>query len=687
MAMRSIRLCGTRRCGLVVSRRWFRLPEASKAIQETAQREEIPVGAYGIINSERNTFVDGHLRPYISNMVTPADFRRNVRDSFNMHHKRRRLKSSSQGRAQGLFCILLHALHYCCLPRDRLVGTTKYMKDAIRREVVFNSKSGVQWDEMVEEVSVRDPALKSNTLKLISLYQYGDSEIPLPSLRDSDWQSVQLALAAVLYHAPELSYEVIVKSISSMLSSKITNAYNTINGLPRVPTFIMRDILERIPKSDLETDLLLELYPLLKGSDSSFQTLRNLVHFTKIYHVSRLEQLVRNIVNQEKLSDYEWNTLVFDIGDTAHNIQSKEFSFALLRSQRVILEHIRVHDGNVTAPGYLGMALSLSGVSSTRSKQFYNSSMGHIRTDEEREQFKRVTLKLSESPNELVENFNQTILDSKDDLTLWDEFLQASFERDVNIQYDNELLESHLASPKIKSKSTILSKMSAEEIFAKSSELDNKSLSILFKKLYQHEEPISIFPSGHDCARYLFQSLANPSRQIVGQVLYGESKLDPEGALDRYRSMLSKYCDGFPNEKCLLSLMVPSLALPGLKWARIASSRTAVYEFRKFVHPTQDCASLIPSTNLWKTYILLCGRYGYHEELSEVFEIWETLRYVPDRQTLSMFLGAFPNHMGERIRDHGVEHLSPNDYDEISRDVWDWPSTKEIAFWRDRMNK
>jgi hypothetical protein len=671
------------RLALFLSRA-YRVGQLTRSRQETAIREGISVGDYEIIGSEKNSLVHG-LHPFVANMVTLNDFRRNVVDSNNMRSKRR-FKNQRKGKVQSLFCILLHSLHYACLSSEKVIGPTKYFSDAVRNEVKNNTRSSSTLSEILETEKSQNNLFDTQVDELISLYMFGDSEIPsFEAAKPQRLRDVQISYAALRLHAPELSFNDLQSLISSVIARTAANAYRSLNELENVPTFIKRDIIERIPKSDFELHIMLKLYEDLEGEDTSLVVLRSLIHFTKLYHLSRLEPLIRRIISQEKLSDHELNRLVFEIADNPQKIISKEFSFVIIRSQRVIIDHVKSHDGSVSAFGYFGMALSLSDVSVSRSRQFYELGCENVQSEMDSELQKRVLLKISETPDVLIDTLNQSLSDSPDE-RLWDDFLRFTY--DLNVQHEPELLDNQLKSNKLSSKSALLNKLNLHDIITKSTDLDNRSLSILLRKLYKNIEPISIFPSGLHCARYVFQILSNPTRPIIGEILYGESKEDPEGAWSRYRTYLEKYCDGFPNEKCLLSLIVPSISVRGLKWDNVLASRIAVHEFRKFVNPrsSAQCSSLIPSKHLWRSYILLCGRLQYHDEISEIFEIWDNLRYVPDRCTLGMLLGAVPDYMGDRIREHGVEHLCPESYDEITTDVWDWPSKKEIAHWREQMS-
>lgn len=664
---------------LQLVRRNYRALGLSESRQQKTLREGISFADYQIINSEKNSMVH-NLNPHVANMVTLHDFRRNVIDDHQMRQTRR-FKNLRKGRTQSLFCLLLHSLHFTCLPRDKITGSIKYTSDALRNEIKNNTRSPMPLSELWSVMKSRDPNLEEKTKECISWYMYGDSKTGGGDISSSD---VSLALAALLYHSPEMTYPTVLNCVSSVISTDVTGAYRSLEGIA-APLFIKRDIIGRSPKSDLELRIIYQLYEELNGTDTSFNLLKSLIHHTKLYDVKKLEELSRMIVAQEKLTDHEWNTLVLAIADNHHMINSKEYSLVLLRSQRILLDHMRQHGGKVMASGYLGMCLSLHKLSPSRSKQFYELSSVHLKTRGDHELYQRVSLRLSETPELLAENLNESLAGTSDEGALWNDFYQFAYDLDITIKNDAELMTSQMKSS-IASKATLIDRMPLGRVINESRNLDNKSVSVLIRKLYQHSGPISNFPSGSHCARYIFRALSNPTRPIVGQMIYGESKSDPQGAFDRYRTFVGEFCGGFPNDKCLLSLLVPALAIQGLRWGDVPAVQIAVHEFRKFVNPVStDHASLIPTIQLWRTYILVCGRFKLNDEISEIFDLWEMLRFVPDRKTLGMLLGAFPNRMGNRIREHGVEHLSPETYDEMSTDVWDWPSEKDINLWREQM--
>lgn len=679
---------------LLLFTRGYKLHHMTQSQQEYALQEQIAICDYKVLKTETNKIMSGTLNPIVANMVTLADFRRNVKDGHNLRTIRR-FKNTKKAKLQSSFCLLLHTLHYACLPMDKHTGTTNYFRNKIYNEIGnnLNLRTPKKIQEMVKKCRSQDPDLEKKVIQCLALYMYGDSTLSIHlSNSSASLSNITAALSGVLTELGPSRFSDLLGWISCIMASNVTDACCALRGQSSIPLFISKDILERTPRSDYEVELLIELYQRLDCDNCSIKILENLICSTKLHKHESLEALVNLIVEKEKVLSLEnLNKLVFLIGERTHKVKSKQYAFTLIRCQRVLIDSVEDGVSSVNATGYFGMAQSLSGASMSRARLFLEQGQKVMETKEDHLLMQRTKLALSGSKYELYDNFNSTRFGTATDGQLWSDFFQLSHDfgalterRSVDFVQQQRGISTLQAS-----QGPVVRTLPLELLLQMDSGFGNSSICALISKLYQKTTSLKSLKTGADAARHVFSSLSQPTRSVVGEVLLGESYIDPSQAYTRFTKFVNRYCDGVPNEKCLMSLLFPALNHSGLKWENRKAPQLAVHEFRKAVKMRLDDRSkpLLASEELWRTYILLCGRCDYQYELTEVFEAWEQLRFSPDKKTLGMLLGAVPDGVGERIRSHGVKYLCPDTHDEIETDVWDWPSKKEIGHWRHTITK
>jgi hypothetical protein len=696
---------------------------------QRSKEEQIPYVDYAILQREKSLF--SHIGGDDHSITSLPHFFQTVRDAYSSNSETRQIKSlrrrRSEEKVEALFVLLLNSLHYSHVSGTDLDGYSSKIQSEL---VVYSGKKNMQGTSKRE--------LFHNVRLLAGLYlngndekRYGITKSSAPEALSNVTMALSLLLSLKVYEFYEVQ-----NWIGCISALTVTDACFAVYGAYGIPLCILNDILMRVPKSKYEVELMIEIYQSLTVSKPlQFASIENIVHYIKIYSIESLPEFVDLLTSKQSLSEAELNKLMCLIADTSmtsFNLQeqnNKLYLTRIIQSQKFIYEKLLSKGKDLNNLGTLSISLSILPVSRERSKQLFKSiHRNDLIGKREIELYNILRLTLEESPNRMIEIIDSIIGTNELTFKVWNHFIISMNEYDTNLLRASNaktLMKKYSGYPFISHSQNELQKKlgSVDEIIStfngQSNFFDNRSISNVLRKLYDassrsFDDPspksyTTLFASNISYARYIFSQISNPSMGIIGQVLLGESQLDPASAYERYVHYLTHGPSSTPNENFLKSLLIPSILNPRLKWQESNgsvrfSTQIAVHEFRQVYHisnhNTQESSSpssTFPTNTLWWYFIMLCGRSNYQDELSEILPFWESINFTPSRKTLAMLLGALPAGNGEMIRKHAVTYLShetqralpgSSETEQVESQLftsYPWPTTVEIEYWREKM--
>ena len=692
-------LCRHQRASLIsISRRSFTLHHLNKSDQRKVMLELVPYCDYSILKRKKNLFTE-ELHPYLRKVTTVGDYIRNVND-FHHSKKVRTFTRSKKNKFEAIFSIILHALHYACANTSAVPKSFLKLSHNLPQEVEYILKS-TKSSQFLKQAHELDPNFQKEVAQLVNLYSYGDTKLSFDTRKIDQklLKNIEISYAALLLQLDNRhEFQHLLQWISSIMAPTVTDCCQSLTGLSTFPNVVIKDVLLREPTSEYEFDLMFDLFQHYAEVNTVFSEvlIKNMIHFANRYKFTKLEELVQIILTKSSQSDDAMlNRLVCSLADLGEMKSSRNHYLSVLNAQRLIIDKILERKGEIAPLGYLGIARGLIPLSPQRAGKFLLFVLDQKLTTEESQLASIIKLKLSQSPDTLIRTFDSTMgdvtLEKSPDL--WKELF-------INLEHFNLLNEQNslgflkkVETPQFSdAKNELLSHLDLNDILEKTITMNNRSLGIILDKLYRSKKHFHVFGEGYNYARHIFHYISSPSRSTVGVVLLGESFENPPQAYDLYLSLLEKHCDNIPNEKCLLSLLIPPYLDPTLKWGNRYASQIAVHEFRKHCKRSLDDVegTIIPSNSLWKPYVKLLGRCNYQDELSEVMKLWEDLNVIPERETLAMLLASLPVGVGESKRRHAVKYLVPNEDSGQIQDLsetpnWDWPDDHELYFQREKI--
>jgi len=669
-----------------------------------------------ILQRKKNAVIT-KISDNVMRLTSIDDYVRNVKTIYNPNSKVRKFTPTRKRKLEATFSLLLHSLHYACLGPGVIFQQSQEMASSLPEEVEhnINSKKSKKYrlengDPLNSAVGTlktirnKDPSFEVKVNQLLSLYKYGQTRYS-SNMYVSDGKllaNVHISLASLISSISHDScgyfFQDVLKWISSVMAQNVTDSCYSLTGLKTFPNFIIKDILLRNPRSEYEFDLMFEFYQLYCKATHCIpeQVVTNLIQASNRFKFSKLKNILEMAIDRIPCAnDIILNRLICAISNVGEAKNTRDHYLSILASQRLIVDFILQKKGSISPLGYLGIAQGLLPLSPERSNRVlgFAKCQGEL-TPEENKLANIVRLRLSESPELLIQNFDKTVLDDTNskDSAIWEELFHnlKKFEL-LNEENSARFMKkfNHGYLPKA---ATELSPFrTLDDIFQNGTPMNNKSLCAILKKLYESKEnQFEVFGAGYHFARHIFNNIVSPDRSIVGTVLFHESFRDPVGAYDLYNKLLSDHCEDIPNEKCLLSLILPGYLNPTLRWQNRFASQIAVHEFRKHCKKSLDDVdgTFVPSNSLWKPYLKLLGRFNYQDELADVLKTWEDLKIVPERETLAIYLAALPGGIGDAKRKHAVKYLVSNEPQELSETpTWDWPDEHEIEIQRAYIHK
>lgn len=682
-----------------VSRRAFTIYNLNKSIQKTAMLEKIAYCDYTVLRKRRN-LVSEELHPYLTKITSVNYFLRNVKDLYNPNSKVRTYTKSRKRKLEATFSIFLHSLHFACLGSNKVPKRFIKIFSKIPEDIKFNINSKKSPSELINQARELDKKFDNNLNELISLYYHGDTDLKVDKslITGNALQTLRLSYGALLLELGD-KYNVnhLMKWISSLMADNVSDCCHSLAEESNFPGFIIKELLLRPPTSEYEFDLMFEFFNKYVESTSMVSEIivQNIFRSANRYKFNKLDDIVKILLTKTSdISDQFLEDIICLMASLEESKNSRDHYLHILSSQRLLVDAILERKGEITSLGYLGIAHGLLPLSIPRAHKFFEFALDRgLSSPREEKLASIVRLKLSRSPETLIQNFDHTMGDvalSKDP-EIWKELLLSLQKFDLLNEENSKGFVKRLKGADFdEARTELLPYQSLNEIEKFDSSLNNKSVAIILEKLYRSKETLPIFGAAYNYARQIFNHITSPSRSIVGAVLLGESFHNPEEAYDLYNRLLERHCDRIPNERCLNSLILPAYMDSSLKWENRLASQIAVHEFRKHCKRSVDDieGTLIPSNAIWKSYIKLLGRCNYQDELSEIIKLWENLKFTPERETLAMLLGILPEGMGESKRQHASKYLvsDKSELEGILEDPqWEWPESYELNYWRDRI--
>lgn len=695
--------CRHPRASLVwISRRAFTIHNLNKSIQKTAMLEDIAYCDYTILRKSRFGPITEELHPYLIKITSLADFVRNVKNSYNSNSKVRTYTKSKKRKLESIFSMFLHSLHFACLGSKKVPKRFRRIMREIPEDIKYNISLSPH--ELLDQAQKFDKNFEKNVHKLITLYLYGDTDLMIDRNRigPEALEIVKVSYAALLSQlGDKYNCRHIMKWISSLMAHNVSDCCHSLIAESEFPGFIIKNLLLRAPTSEYEFDLMFEFYNKYIKSTSIVPEIivQNLVRSANRYKFEKLDDIVKILLTKiSAVSDEYLENIVCLMADLEESKNTRDHYLHILSSQRLLVDAILGRKGKMTPLGYLGIAHGLLPLSTARANKFLEFATDQgFSSPREENLASIVRLKLSQSPEALIHNFDQTMGDLKlsKDTRIWKELLLSLEKFDLLNEDNSKGFAKRLQGRQYgEAKTELLPHQPLDQLLEGEPTLNNKSLGIILKKLYKTNEPLPIFGTGFNYARQIFNHISSPSRSIVGTVLLGESFHNPQEAYNLYKRLLEAHCDNEPNERCVISLIIPAYTDRTLRWDNRLASQIAVHEFRKHCKRSIDDieGSFIPSNSLWKPYIKLLGRYNYQDELSEIMKLWGDLKITPERETLAMLLASLPEGMGESKIKHASKYLvtdrDPQELEGILEEPqWEWPEDYELKYWRGRILK
>ncbi|KAK6205657.1 uncharacterized protein RJT21DRAFT_138042 [Scheffersomyces amazonensis] len=325
---------------------------------------------------------------------------------------------------------------------------------------------------------------------------------------------------------------------------------------------------------------------------------------------------------------------------------------------------------------------------------------------------------LSESPEELLRNFNLASESYNNSASLWLIFLMKL--KDFKLL--TPLRSKRVLTEILKRKDSLIL---TKDIFAVLMEpinelkdfneminlLDNQLTSRLrsiilpkyIKILYDnHNMDVQLlrFPWDKDntdnlgtldYARHIYYDcIKHKSVNTIATMLKGEAMAAPAGVYGIYKEQLIDK-DIKPNEGCLEALISASSQSSNglLIWDDVYAPQVAISEFNRLTGEI-NCSNFI-----WRTYIRMLAKYRYIHELAGIIQQWEQSQFIPDQYSLLLLLASLPIEHSrryiahfEKVRENttliDINPSGSNSDSDSDSSSWPWPTFEELELFKAR---
>lgn len=413
--------------------------------------------------------------------------------------------------------------------------------------------------------------------------------------------------------------------------------------------------------------------------------------------------------------------------NTPDNLSSSSFG-GVVGAQENTTKYL-VGQHGLTQRGYMGIVVAVANENTAKAKKLFEIAQKHH--PEHTTEFHFVNIYLATTPELLFQAFNIAAAQYPALASLWYIFARKLLGFHLLTEKRSQKLLREVLSRKDKlliSKDLILLLLGPidtvsgiEKFIATLKEYDlfvsfevsimKKYMALLFKygldvSIHKpHMDRIYRNSSNIACARYLYSISTWKTTSCISIMLNGEVDHQPENLYQLYRQELTSLSRGqskagildenfqrdeifdpfcsplsqlpvLPSEGCLVALLRASTKATGalLRWGKLFALQVAVHEFKKYVctsasHPNTPC--IYPSNKLWCIYLYALHHAGYILELADVIRWWESIRFIPEQETLTVLLLMLPAEVSERHIQHAMA-VSAGD------NPWPWPSIEKV---------
>lgn len=547
----------------------------------------------------------------------------------------------------------------------------------------------------------------------------------------------------------------LLKWSRSILSGNVTSACTSLTNLIDIPGFVVGDILLRTPMSKQELHLQLDLWQNFKHSirvsyhekvGHLRMILNNLIFYTVHLDIEKLPGFITEtcafftnprashhtkLFTNDYINKLMWKVPFYYV-ESAMTKNSSADMVMVIKAQETMSKYLGRTQGSpdLSLEGSMGVVLAISHMSFSKARSLFNISRDkhftrrHHLQRKELLSFNFVRIMISETPDELLNAFNEAATDSKHVSTIWLGFIKKllSFEL-LTPQRSEQVLEKLLdiSDDILMTKNIILHLMvpltsnNHFETFVKRmnqhgnwvvpkfrSILIEKYMIVLYNNLQapvdpeifrilipdKHMPPSLSESDGLTIARDLYYNhITRKTPSVIGKMMNGEVKVQLENLYNIYKQELTTH-ETLPDESCLMALLKASMTLTtgdinsGYIWDGMYAPQVAVHEFKTHV---KSGDVVFPNDELWQNYILLLHKFGYISQLSEIMEWWVDLKFNPSYETLLLLLKSLPIEFAERHILHISKVKSDATTDTRLKIIgnngshnWPWPSIDDL---------
>lgn len=539
-------------------------------------------------------------------------------------------------------------------------------------------------------------------------------------LLDQQSRVIKKTLECMAVACPNIhTVDSLIPWIRSLSAPRITEACSELTNLTEIPACVTSDILLRTPLSIDEVALQLDLWytfiePIAQESHGKrahvASIIENLVFYTTQFDPRKLEQLLGQTLavltstntgfSFKVMSDEFVNSLIYLLALTyiKNGSTGTVSPMPIIKAQKVLAEHLG--NSRLSQKGYVGITLLISHESREKAVRLLDITKSHF--PEHSDILHTTEIYLSNTPEELLHNFNTAIVQYPNSATLWLVLTKKLQHLHLLSEVRSQKLLKELVARKdtiVISKDIILLLLGPiESISGLEDFIHTLQQAGLFKKyqnvvlnkymavLYRYSDERSVHKpyldqivhhsSNVECARFLYKNNQWKTISNIGVMLNGEVNHRP-GEL--YKIYCDELQDHVPDEACLSALLRASMKrVDGkpLAWGPLYAPQVAVHEFKKYVQngpaaKDESALCIYPSNRLWQVYIHALRSAEYTAELAEIMRWWEQVRFMPSRTTLMLLLRALPVEFSERHIKHA--HSLP-----VSSVQWPWPTIEEL---------
>lgn len=542
------------------------------------------------------------------------------------------------------------------------------------------------------------------------------------------------------------------KWYTSYTSPNVTDACFSLSNLTEIPGFVVADILLRTPLSHYELSLQMDLWSrylptILTDLHHSLSKIRtiitNFVYYNTHYDVTQLAPFLETTVqglrsirsypyafkifNNDYRNELLWKIPFDYIQKPSPKLISHRPFYEIIKAQELLSTKLpgQGESNSLTLRAQMGIVLSISYISKKKARSLFSkarskhaSIQGEL-SKKDLVSFNFLSISLSETPDGLLEAFNNATIDHRYSSTLWLGFIKKllDFElltptRSQQIlkklvdQSDHIILTKnmllHLLLPIgsfqlfslflyiLKDHKELIKRLQATLVekylillYANpKKEVDLGTLKILIPGIHQKQN------MAIEIARNLYTDfVSKKTSRLVGIMLNGEVQMQPENLYNIYKTQLKQH-NLVPDESCLQALINGSMASPTNNsescfiWDELYAPQVAIHEFRSFtVSSDMERDKITPTDQLWTSYINMLSKYEYVSELSEMIVRWEQINFVPNASTLLALLRALPIEFSKRHIQHIEKVKSDSQHGVIGNEgpiSWPWPTIDDL---------